>query len=95
MTTDNWLANNLALPSLYCLLSPGWLSAIDIVTTILCLVFGQKTYKVLVREGVMCNYLLTQIIQIKLNPLPRHVVHCPAQHHNIHQQYPAIQRSIR
>ena len=66
MTTDNWLANNLALPSLYCLLSPGWLSAIDIVTTILCLVFGQKTY--LVKEGVMCNYLLTQIIQIKLNP---------------------------
>ena len=68
MTTDNWLANNLVLPSLYCLLSPGWISAIDIVTTILCLVFGQKTYKVLVREGVMCNYLLTKIIQIKLNP---------------------------
>ena len=68
MTTYNWLANNLALPSLYCLLSPGWLSVIDIVTTILCLVFGQKTY--LVKEGVMCNYLLTKITQIKLNPLP-------------------------
>ena len=50
MTTDNWLANNLVLPSLYCLLSPGWLSVIDIATTILCPVFGQKTYKVLVRE---------------------------------------------
>ena len=42
------------------------------------LVFGQKTYKVLllvVRLG-MCNYLLTKIIQIKLNPLQRPVVHC-------------------
>ena len=46
------------------------IGAIDIVTIILCPVFGQKTYKVLVREGVMCSYLLTKIIQIKLNPLP-------------------------